>query len=165
MRPHRLLSRRPERADRSRWATALLTLAALAAISCADPVRRARSDMDSWEPFDPSATLPPPPPPELSLAEGDQVCEFDAQCVVARGLPGQRLEALCCATCDAEAIALNTEHAAHLEEWRGQIACHMVACVGPGACIEEQLGVEAACIGGVCGLRSVSLPKTAPTPP
>ncbi len=128
-------------------AAALVTACALA---CSDAVLDARKDS-------PAAQGAAPPlarlPPDLDLRPEAQICDDDTSCSVTRGLPGQRPEALCCATCRTTAVALNLDNATRVAEWKRGLSCEEVACPAMGQCVEQRRWPTGAwCRAGICAL-------------
>ena len=70
-----------------------------------------------------------------------------------RGLPGQRLENLCCATCDNRAAALNLENAHLVAKWKKNLSCVRIACPAMGNCAQRPLPIGAVCQQGSCVLE------------
>ena len=116
--------------------------------SCIDVVSSARADAPVRSFTEPSLeTLPE----GLDLSPEAQRCE-QSSCVMVRGLPGQRLENLCCATCQSRALALNLDNAQLVAKWKKNLSCSRVGCPSMGNCSEEEFPVGAKCQGGLCVL-------------
>lgn len=130
--------------------TLLLTLYTLSVTqACRDPVRDARRDPT------PAALHMTPVelaevPPDFSSEPARQVCYEDSDCALVRGLPGQRLETLCCATCATSPVALNLDHAARVADWKAKLNCQHVACPPLGDCHGRRDPTGARCQANMC---------------
>lgn len=145
----------------ARWGGALAALAMVGVCApswgCVDVVARAREDGGpggfgrAWRTRAPRDTELPE---ALRLEPEWQRCEATPDCVLARGVPGQRREALCCASCEARVVALNAAQASRLSAWKAALGCEAMVCGPLGDCAEEVGRWEAACVGGVCRLQA-----------
>lgn len=118
------------------WAIPLLLGA------CSSPAEEVRGDLD--------LALPLPPTPEVSTAF--QFCETDADCLLVHGGPGQTLEGLCCATCEAP-LAVNLSVAADIARWKKGLDCRKVACRALPECGGASNPTRALCEAGPLGSR------------
>ena len=124
-------------------------LALIVACACADPVLKARRE----GPLEGALSAPLQRLPQgLELHPEAQSCEDDTGCVVMRGLPGQRLENLCCATCDNRAAALNLDNAQLIAQWKKTLSCRQIACPTLGNCAQDPQPLGAVCQAGRCEL-------------
>lgn len=136
-------------ASHSQAASLALLLLIITSQACRDPVRDARRDTNPAAlHMTPSALAEVPP--DFSSEPARQVCFEDSDCALVRGLPGQALEALCCATCGATPVALNLDHAARVAEWKARLHCQHVACPPLGDCHEQRAALSAQCQANMC---------------
>ncbi len=128
---------------------ALLGAALCFASACSNPVLDARRDQANGPRPAPLSRIPT----DLDLDPNAQSCQDDASCTIVYGVPGQRIEALCCATCDPRPRVLNLDNALSVARWKERLECGQVACPSLGGC-GQQVGVptEARCIAGLCAL-------------
>lgn len=134
--------------------TLILLLISLAlcqgGLACTDPVLRARQGHTSAV-RPPLHSIPPTPlPKDLDLRPEAQVCKEDRDCFLARGLPGQNQENLCCATCQSRTLALRESNYERLQTWKQGLRCETFACGLVTGCGEEKRPVLATCNLGLC---------------
>lgn len=89
-------------------------------------------------------------PAELDLSLEAQTCEDASECVRVQGLPGDPLEALCCARCDDRGRVLNRRMAEVLQTWKARVDCTTIACFSTGRCYETPSAPAPRCLNQLC---------------